>query len=181
MNTLQMGSIQIGTKLVNALDIGIINDGKTDCSEIINEFLIDKKNGNKILFLPKGEYYFKDTINIDGNFASFYIEPDSVMHSDGNPCFRFEREMSEQDIKDSLIGFYCFDTEGVDAGVKDEVLEERTKRILEKMEYEDDKSIDRLISSLLYESFLSSEMINEGYGIEDAKSFLDWFEIFLDD
>ena len=181
MNTLQMGSIQIGTKLVNALDIGIINDGKTDCSEIINEFLIDKKNGNKILFLPKGEYYFKDTINIDGNFASFYIEPDSVVHSDGNPCFRFEREMSEQDIKDNLVAFYVYHTDGPDWGKKDENLEERTRRILEKMDYEDDKSLDRLISSLLYEQYISEEKINKGYGIEDAKSFLDWFEMFLDD
>ena len=86
--------------------------------------------------------------------------------------------MTEQDIKDSLIGFYCLDTEGIDSKVKNTISEERTKRILEKMEYEDDKSIDRLISSLLYESFLSSERINKGYGIQDAKSFLDWFETF---
>ena len=179
MNTLPMGGIQIGKEVVNALDIGVSSDGKTDCSGIINAFLNSKENANKILFVPKGEYYFRDTINVDDNFASIYIQPDSIMHSDGNPCLNYVGKMSEQDIKDSLIGFYCFDTEGVDAGVRDEVLEKRTKRILEKMEYEDDKSIDRLISSLLYESFLSSERINKGYGIEDAKSFLDWFETFF--
>lgn len=179
MKTLQMGSIQTGLKLVNALDIGMINDGKTDCSKIINEFLSNKKNGNKILFIPKGEYYFKDTINIDGNFASFYIEPDSIIHSDGDPCFCCIGKMSEHNIKKNLVALYCYDTEGVDAGIKDEVLKERIKRILEKKYYEDDKSVDRLISSLLYEQFLNEEKINEGYGIEDAKSFLDWFEIFL--
>ena len=178
MNTLLIGGIQIGKEVVNALDIGVISDGKTDCSGIINRFLNSKENANKILFIPKGEYYFRDTINVDDNFARLYIQPDSIMHFDGNPCLNCVGKMTEQDIKDSLIGFYCLDTEGIDPEVNNTISEERTKRILEKMEYEDDKSIDRLISSLLYESFLSSERINKGYGIQDAKSFLDWFETF---
>lgn len=47
MNTLLMGGIQIGKEVVNVLDIGVISDGKTDCSGIINVFLNSKENANK--------------------------------------------------------------------------------------------------------------------------------------
>ena len=179
MKTLGIGGIQIGKEVVNALDIGVISDGKTDCSGIINAFLSSKENANKTLFIPKGKYYFKDTINVDGNFSGIYIEQNSIIHSDGNPYFNCVGVMSEQDIKENLVAFYAFHTDGPDWGKKDKNLEERTRRILEKMYYEDEKSVDRLISSLLYKYFLSKEMINKGYGIKDAKSFLDWFEMFL--
>lgn len=171
MKTLEIGWIQIGKEIVNALDIGVISDGKTDCSGIINAFLSSKENANKTLFIPKGKYYFKDTINVDENFCGIYIEQNSIIHSDGNPSFNCVGVMSEQDIKENLVAFYALHTD--DWGQKDKNLEDRTRRILEKMYYEDEKSVDRLISSLLYEYFLSKEMINKGYGIEDAKSFLD--------
>jgi hypothetical protein len=177
MKTLEIGGIQIGKEIVNALDIGVISDGKTDCSGIINAFLSSKENANKTLFIPKGKYYFKDTINVDENFCGIYIEQNSIIHSDGNPSFNFVGVMSEQDIKENLVAFYALHTDDWDQ--IDKNLEDRTRRILEKMYYEDEKSVDRLISSLLYEYFLSKEMINKGYGIEDAKSFLDWFEMFL--
>ena len=43
MKTLEIGGIQIGKEIVNALDIGVISDGKTDCSGIINAFLSSKE------------------------------------------------------------------------------------------------------------------------------------------
>lgn len=36
--------------VVNVLDIGIINDGKTDCPKIINDFLNNIDNYNKELY-----------------------------------------------------------------------------------------------------------------------------------
>lgn len=82
--------------------------------------------------------------------------------------------MTEYDIKMSLIRFYNNYLENYRSE-----LEEYVKKILNKMYKEDNSSIDRLISSLLYDNFLSEDKINDGYGIKDAKEFLDWFWYFI--
>lgn len=83
-------------------------------------------------------------------------------------------KITEYDIKMSLIRFYNNYLENYRSE-----LEEYVKKILNKMYKEDNSSIDRLISSLLYDNFLSEDKINDGYGIKDAKEFLDWFWYFI--
>ena len=160
--------------VVNVLDIGVINDGKTDCSKIINDFLNNIDNYNKELYFPHGKYYFKDTIKVNNNFNSIKFEEGSFIQSNENTAIYVIPKMTEYDIKMSLIRFYNNYLENYRSE-----LEEYVKKILNKMYKEDNSSIDRLISSLLYDNFLSEDKINDGYGIKDAKEFLDWFWYFI--
>jgi hypothetical protein len=75
----------IGDKdIINALDIGVIDDGKTDCSVIINGFLNNEENRGKILYVPKGEY-FSQGIVIDVRFGTkLACETDVVFYGDGS-------------------------------------------------------------------------------------------------
>lgn len=74
---------------VNALDLGVVSDGKTDCSRILNDFLNSENNRGKILFLPKGNYYLAKTVVVAfcKYGVSLEIEPYSVINSKAVPCF----------------------------------------------------------------------------------------------
>lgn len=71
-------------KKVNALDIGVINDGKTDCSEIINNFLSDKKNKGKTLYIPKGKYFFNKGIVFHPKNKIKLVCEDAVFYGDNS-------------------------------------------------------------------------------------------------
>lgn len=81
--------------------------------------------------------------------------------------------MTNTEIKNNLINFYSYDSCGYDFGIKDDELKEKTISALDEME---DGEVSKLIAELLNENFLSDEKIAEGYGWEDAKSFLNWYE-----
>lgn len=81
--------------------------------------------------------------------------------------------MTNTEIKNNLISFYSYDSCGCDFGVKDDELKEKTISALDEME---DGKVNKLLAELLNENFLSDEKIADGYGWEDVKSFLDWYE-----
>lgn len=71
-------------KKVNALDIGVINDGKTDCSEIINSFLSNKKNKGKTLYISKGEYFINKGIVFHPENKIKLVCEDAVFYGDNS-------------------------------------------------------------------------------------------------
>lgn len=81
--------------------------------------------------------------------------------------------MTNTEIKNNLINFYSYDSCGSDFGIKDDELKRKTISELDEME---DGKVNKLLAELLNENFLSDEKIADGYGWEDVKSFLDWYE-----
>lgn len=81
--------------------------------------------------------------------------------------------MTNTEIKNNLINFYAYDSWGSDWGVKDDELKKQTISALDEMGYE---KASKLLAELFNEKFLSEEKIAEGYGWEDVKNFLDWYE-----
>jgi len=89
--------------------------------------------------------------------------------------------MTDNEIKEKLIGFFCYDTQGPDGGIHDEELRYNITKLINEKEKIDKSYTNKLIASLLYEHFLDEESITLGYGIEDAREFLNWFEQFESD
>lgn len=81
--------------------------------------------------------------------------------------------MTNTEIKNNLINFYSYDSCGSDLGVKDDELKEKTISALDEMGYE---KTSKILAELFNEEFLSDKKITEGYGWEDVKAFLDWYE-----
>lgn len=63
--------LNVNQSRVNVLDFGLVNDGETDNTPLLNDLLTFVKSNNLTsLYFPKGAYYFSETITIDINNVS---------------------------------------------------------------------------------------------------------------
>ena len=63
--------LNVNQSRVNVLDFGLVNDGETDNTPLLNDLLTFVKSNNLTsLYFPKGHYYFSETITIDINNVS---------------------------------------------------------------------------------------------------------------
>jgi hypothetical protein len=81
--------------------------------------------------------------------------------------------MNQNELFDALNGLFAYDTGCTDSGVKDETLRAKVVSYLNSLS-EDEFRIT--LSIFIREAFVSEEAINEGYGIEDVKSFIEWMD-----
>lgn len=85
--------------------------------------------------------------------------------------------MNEQELRDALDGLFAYDGGATDSGIHDEVLRTRCKKAIKAMPCEPGELVPRLwLSRLIRDMWLSEEALSQGYGIEDAVSFLRWLE-----
>ena len=81
--------------------------------------------------------------------------------------------MKKQDIANYLISFYDYDSCGSDFGIKNNNLKLEVLTILDNMDYKEES---KLISDIIMDNFLNDKAIVNGYGWEDVKEFLGWYE-----
>lgn len=79
--------------------------------------------------------------------------------------------MSDDELKDALMGLFAYDTGSVDSGIHDEVLRERVIGLLHKM---DEEEFRLKMSRFVRDWFLTEEALAQRYGIEDVKDFIEW-------
>lgn len=81
--------------------------------------------------------------------------------------------MTIQKLYDSMDGLFAYDTGCVDSGIRDEVLRQEVIKHLRNL---DPVEFRVVLSNYVREYFISKEAIEQGYGIEDVKSFIEWLE-----
>jgi hypothetical protein len=85
--------------------------------------------------------------------------------------------LAEQELRDALEGLYAYDTGSHDSGIHDEALRQRCIAAIKAMPIGRSELVPRLwLSRLIRDMWLSEDALNQGYGIEDAISFLKWLE-----
>ncbi len=85
--------------------------------------------------------------------------------------------MTEQELRDALDGLYAYDGGATDSGIHDEVLRQKCITTIKAMPLKPGELVPRLwLSRLIRDMWLSEEVLEQGYGIEDAISFLRWLE-----
>lgn len=80
--------------------------------------------------------------------------------------------MSEDELFAAMDGLMAYDGGSTDSGIHDEILRQRVKNHLLGL------SVDerRAVLSRFVRSYLTDEMIAQGYGWEDARSAADWID-----
>ena len=85
--------------------------------------------------------------------------------------------MEEQKLREALRALFAYDTGTTDSGIKNEVLRQKCLAAIEAMPRTPFEVVPRLwLSRLIRDCFLSEEALAQGYGIEDALTFLRWME-----
>lgn len=79
--------------------------------------------------------------------------------------------MTTEELRDGLIGIFAYDSGCVDSGIYDEALRER---LIQELQGMDEETFRLTMSRIVREEFFSEEALANGYGIEDAKHFLEW-------
>lgn len=83
--------------------------------------------------------------------------------------------MTEQQLRDALDGLYAYDGGAIDSSIHDEALRQRCKEAIAAMPLQPGEIAPRLwLSRLIRDMWLSEEALSQGYGYEDAISFLEW-------
>jgi hypothetical protein len=81
--------------------------------------------------------------------------------------------MEWEELAEALDGLYAYDTGCTDSGIHDPRLKKKIRDYLKTL---DEKQVTKLIARFMRERCLSDEMIDEGYGPEDATHFFEWFQ-----
>jgi hypothetical protein len=81
--------------------------------------------------------------------------------------------MDVDDLKDAVLGLSAYDMGSTDSGIHDPVLRARVLEILRNM---DPQTFRLTVSRLFRDAFLSEDALRAGYGIEDARNLMRWFE-----
>lgn len=85
--------------------------------------------------------------------------------------------MNEKELREALDGLYAYDDGSVDSGIHDEALRQRCIEAIKAISVGESELVPRLwLSRLIRDMWLSEEALEQGYGIEDALSFLRWLE-----
>jgi hypothetical protein len=89
--------------------------------------------------------------------------------------------MTEQELRDALEGLYAYDSGARGSGIHDEALRQRCIAAIKAIPYGPHELAPRLwLSRLIRDMWLSENALSQGYGIEDAISFLKWLEEYMD-
>jgi len=89
--------------------------------------------------------------------------------------------VEEEQLRKALDGLYAYDTGATDSGIKDESLRQQCIDAIKAIPVGPHELVPRLwLSRLIRDMFLSEEALAQGYGIEDAMSFLRWLEDEMD-
>jgi hypothetical protein len=80
--------------------------------------------------------------------------------------------MDEQELFENIDGLMAYDLGSVDSGIKNDRLKQQIKDYLNGL---DDKSLTTILSKYA-RTYLTDDMIEQGYGIEDIKQFLTWLD-----
>lgn len=89
--------------------------------------------------------------------------------------------MREKELRDALDGLFAYDNGATDSGIKDEALRQQCIAAIKAMPLERGEIVPRLwLSRLIRDMWLSEEALMQGYGIEDALTFLRWMEEKMD-
>ncbi len=79
--------------------------------------------------------------------------------------------MKRDELRDALGGLFAYDVGCTDSGIKDELLRERVKAHLNAM---DDTQFRLEMSRYVRDAYLAESQLEQRYGIEDVREFLDW-------
>lgn len=83
--------------------------------------------------------------------------------------------MTEEELRDALDGLYAYDMGSHDSGIKDEALLQKCIAAIQNLPCDHGELVPRLwLSRLVRDMWLSEESLAQGYGVEDAVSFLRW-------
>jgi len=85
--------------------------------------------------------------------------------------------MTDKELFDALDGLMAYDGGATDSGIHDEALRARVKAHLHSLS---DIDTNRVLGRFVRNVILSEQSIEEGYGIEDVKEFLDWLSEYMD-
>ncbi len=83
--------------------------------------------------------------------------------------------MTDEELRDALLGLYAFDSGATVSGIKDESLRRRVIGELAK-DLTDSELFSARLSRLAREMFLSEEVIEQGFGLEDIRRFANWYD-----
>ena len=85
--------------------------------------------------------------------------------------------MTDEELRTALEGLFAYDSGSRGSGIHDEALRQRCIAELKSKPCGAYEVVPRLyLSRLVREMWLSEESLAQGYGIEDAVSFITWLE-----
>lgn len=84
--------------------------------------------------------------------------------------------MDDKELQDALEGLYAYDQGAVSSGIRDESLRARCVAELRAQTGPHDLYPRVLVGRMVRELFLSEEALEQGYGPEDAASFIRWLD-----
>ena len=85
--------------------------------------------------------------------------------------------MEKGRLFDSIDGLFAYDTGCTDSGIHDETLRQEVKNHLLSIT---DDEFRYTISEYVRDYFLSVEALDEGYGIEGVREFIEWMSNYMD-
>jgi hypothetical protein len=88
--------------------------------------------------------------------------------------------MTDEELREALDGLFAYDRGSVDSGIHDEALRARCVAELEARKSVGAEEWRRLLAVLVRDMWLSDKAIAQGYGTEDAVSFVEWLEERMD-
>ncbi len=89
--------------------------------------------------------------------------------------------MTEERLREALRGLFAYDTGSTDSGIHDEGLRQQCIAAIKAIPTDPYEVAPRLwLSRLIRDAYLSEEALEEGYGIEDAISFVKWLQERMD-
>jgi hypothetical protein len=85
--------------------------------------------------------------------------------------------MDKEKLFESLEGLFAYDTGCVDSGIHDERLRREVINYLHSLSSDDFRLI---MTEFIREYFVCEEAVNQGYGIEDVSSFIEWLSEYME-
>ena len=81
--------------------------------------------------------------------------------------------MTPEELGDAMDGLYAYDEGATDSGIHNEALRQRVITELQAMD-------SKWLSRWIRDAMLSEEALEQGYGIADVRSFLEWLRDRMD-
>lgn len=85
--------------------------------------------------------------------------------------------MTEDEIRDALGGLHAYDAGSRSSGIHDERLRRRVIDALRALSEPDRRA---MLARITRERYLTDEAIARGYGCEDARSFINWLDDYME-
>ena len=84
--------------------------------------------------------------------------------------------MTDEELFGYLDGMFAYDTGCVDSGIKDEIKRQEIIKLL-RSDYD---LANKKLAKFVLTHFLSEEASQQGYGLEDVKSFITWLGDYME-